>query len=134
MNATKLIVAVAFAVVVSACGTSESESSSSIPTTVALATTSTTVGSTASGSRDVGFELLDVCLGAITKAAADVDLEDPEVDALLADVFVDGLPSECDLLDTTSPEDFGLTQDEVAARLEAELPARLLEFLLSPVE
>jgi len=134
MNAVKLIVAVAFAVVVSACGTSESAPSSSVPATVAPAATSTTSESTASGSRDVGFELLDVCLEAITEAAVDVDLENPEVDALLTDVFVDGLPIECDILDTTSPEDFGLTQDEVAARLEAVLPARLLEFLLSPVE
>ncbi|VAW07917.1 hypothetical protein MNBD_ACTINO02-980 [hydrothermal vent metagenome] len=134
MNAPKLVVAAAFAVLIAACGTSESEPATSAPPTASVVTTSTSVESTASQSRDAGFELLDVCLGAINTAAADVDLGSPDVEALLADVFVDGLPPECDVLIDTSPEDFGLTQDDVAARLEALLPAQLLEFMLSPVE
>jgi hypothetical protein len=134
VNAPKLIVAVAFAVLIAACGTSESDPSASIPTTASPATTASSAESTVSGSREAGFELLDACLGAINAAAADTDLESPDVEALLGEVFIDGLPADCDVLDTTSPEDFGLTQDEVAARLEALLPARLLEFMLSPVE
>jgi hypothetical protein len=134
VNTPKLIVAAAFAVLIAACGTSESAPSTSVPTAASLATTATSAESTVSGSRDAGFELLDACLGAINAAAADIDLESPDVETLLGEVFIDGLPAECAVLDTTSPEDFGLTQDEVAARLEALLPARLLEFMLSPVE
>ncbi len=87
----------------------------------------------AAASRETGLELLDACLAAINTATADINLESPDVDALVDGVLAGGSPSECDFIDNTDPDELGLTRDEVARRVEAALPPEAVDYLARPV-